>query len=255
MNPVNAVLNAGRVRAWLARQASAGRVGWLLPGALVSLVLGVVVAAVVADGVVDDVREGDGFARADHPVLTFLAAHREGWLTVLMRVVTTLGSPLGVALTVAAVTGFVWWRTRRAWPWLLAGIVLGGAELLETAGKALVERPRPPVAWRAADVSAHGFSFPSGHATLAAAGYGLIAILLTHGLRDAVARAVVWAGAVGAVVAVALSRLYLGAHWLSDVAAGVVLGVGWLGLVAGAAFLLRRKRPTLRPPVLARHRL
>lgn len=82
------------------------------------------------------------------PVLTFLAAHREGWLTAAMRAIPTLGSPVGVTLTAAAGVGLLWLRNRRSSYWLIAGLALGGAGLIETVPKDVVDRAGPRVGLR-----------------------------------------------------------------------------------------------------------
>jgi membrane-associated phospholipid phosphatase len=212
------------------------RAKWLLPGALATVVLVTALAVLLGDSVTDHVQRGDGLRTIDQPVAEWSAGHRVAWLTAAMRVVTTLGSPLGVTLTVVAVVGLVEWRARRFWPGLIAAVVLGGAQLLETSAKVIVARPRPPSTLWAHDMSAGGFSFPSGHATLAAAGYGLIAALLVRYLRPVRARAAVWVAAATATATVGLSRVYLGVHWLSDVLAGWLVGTVWLGLVCLVAW-------------------
>jgi len=216
----------------------------LLPGALATLVLAGALAAALGEATTDDLRQGDGLAELDHPVATWLSQHRTGWLTAIMRAITTLGSPLGVTITVGLVAAVACWQARRLSPALLTASVLGGAELLETFTKNLVARPRPPLGMRVPGVSASGFSFPSGHATLAAAGYGLIGVLLIRYVHRTAARTAVWAGAASVAAAVGFSRLYLGAHWLSDVVAGWLIGAGWLVLVLAAApVLVRRVHP------------
>jgi undecaprenyl-diphosphatase len=207
------------------------RAKWLLPGTLATVVLVVALTALVGASVTNHLRHGDGVRAVDQPVATWVAAHRVDWLTAIMRLVTTVGCPLGVALTVVAVVGIAEWRTRRLRPALVAAVVLGGAELLQISIKSLVARARPPSTLWAPGASASGFSFPSGHATLAAAGYGLIAGLLVQYCRTTRARLAVCVAAAGATAAVGLSRVYLGVHWLSDVAVGWLIGGLWLGVV------------------------
>ncbi|MGH6907884.1 MAG: phosphatase PAP2 family protein, partial [Aestuariivirga sp.] len=67
------------------------------------------------------------------------------------------------------------------------------------------------------------FSFPSGHATMAALIFGILAVLVSHSMGRW-ARALVYAVCALAVVAIAYSRVYLGAHWLSDVLGGLLFG-------------------------------
>jgi membrane-associated phospholipid phosphatase len=235
--------------AWARRHLAVDTVaGRRLPGGFAVLVGLGMVGAVLAEAAADDIPEGDGVAAADRPLLRLLAGHRDGPLNAVMRLVTTIGSPLGVTLAVLVSAGLVWWRVRRVWPWLLTGVVLGGAELLETITKTVVARPRPPLALRVPGISADGYSFPSGHATLAAAGYGLVAVLLVRVVRGMLVRVAVWAGAAAAAVLVGVSRLYLGAHWFSDVAAGWATGAAWLAVVLTASWLLARHARAVHRP-------
>ncbi len=107
----------------------------------------------------------------------------------------------------------------------LAAIAVG---LLLTEGlDAVIDMPRPPTA-------VAGFGFPSIAVTMTTIVFGFFAVLIA---RELPGRNRVWpyllAGVATALVAFA--RLYLGAHWLSDVMAGVLLGVAWL-LVLGIAY-------------------
>ncbi|MFC7647057.1 phosphatase PAP2 family protein [Streptosporangium lutulentum] len=112
--------------------------------------------------------------------------------------------------------------------WAVATITFGG--LLNLAVKAAVDRARPdlpdPVA------SAPGASFPSGHAMGAALGVCILMLILLPSLKSWAARIVAWLVS-GAIMAfVAYSRVALGVHWVSDVIAGIALGIV---VVVGAA--------------------
>lgn len=112
-----------------------------------------------------------------------------------------------------------------------------GQNLLSNGIKQLVRRDRPAVLHL---VAAHGFSFPSGHACAAAACTSAVALVLGSD-RSGTTRAVLAGLAALATIAVATSRALLGVHWLSDVAAGVLLGWGWFMVVA-VVFGGRRQR-------------
>jgi membrane-associated phospholipid phosphatase len=97
-----------------------------------------------------------------------------------------------------------------------------GAEVLQHAIKALIQRPRPLVP-RLEHVT--GSSFPSGHATESTA--VALALVLLLGRRPRRERVAAALAATLLVAAIAASRVYLGVHYPTDVAAGIILGAGW----------------------------
>jgi membrane-associated phospholipid phosphatase len=210
------------------------------------LTTGLLLVVLAAGGLfgvlLDAVVDGEGVARLDQPAATFLAEHRSAWLTAVMRIVTTVGSGLGVTPIVLAVAGVVTWRTRRWVPMVLAAVVLSGAGLLETSVKVLVGRARPPHDLTVPGVTASSFAFPSGHATLAAAGFGVLAVLTGGMFAGPARRVALWAIVGLAAGAVGFSRMYLGLHWLTDVLAGWVAALGWLALVLTVTGVWERRR-------------
>lgn len=215
-------------RGWpLARRLPADEV------AGVALLLGFVVVAAVAVGfteVLDDVLEGDGIVGFDQPAARWLATHRDLWLTTTLRAVTAAGDPpvlAALALSISAVAG---WRCRSWRPVLLAAVGGGGMALVLFIAKAWVGRERPPLPF--AVTAADGYSFPSGHATGAAAVMVLSAWMMARWLVTGwTARVIVWTTAIGSALVVGYSRVYLGVHYVSDVLAGWLLGIAWVGIV------------------------
>jgi undecaprenyl-diphosphatase len=155
-----------------------------------------------------------------------LYRNRSPVLTSLLVVVTALGALVWMVIFVLLVALLLWGRRQRrlALVWVLA--IAGGA-LLNNQVKELYTRPRPMEP--EAHVHETSFSFPSGHSMASLIGYGLLSYLLALILPRR------WWGCYGAFTALALlvaaigfSRVYLGAHWLTDVLAGFAMGGAWL---------------------------
>jgi undecaprenyl-diphosphatase len=148
-----------------------------------------------------------------------------GWappaMVAAMRVVNWGGDKL--VLAPALLLLFVASAQARARWWLWGGLMIA-APLAEVVFKELIARPRP---------EGSGFSFPSGHATAAAAFFGAV-FYLAGALRPRAVRVPVRALALVAALLVALARVILRAHWPSDALAGLALG---LALASGAALL------------------
>jgi membrane-associated phospholipid phosphatase len=110
--------------------------------------------------------------------------------------------------------------------------------------KHVIARDRPP--GEDAMIAAAGHSFPSAHSATSVALYGLLALIASHELRDRVSRAWAIAGACALCVAVGASRVYLGAHYPTDVLAGWLVGcVIALGSWRGALALRGRLSPAV----------
>jgi len=186
------------------------------------------------------VLSGQSLDTVDTPTLDFFVRHRESWLTTAMKVVSALGSSAALIPLVIVVGGAWWWRRRTLWPLALCSGAYLGAEVLSRVVKELVARPRPPL-FDAVQRFA-GFAFPSGHATVAAAAWCALACVAAGATPRWSRKVLCWALAVAVAALVGVSRLYLGAHWLTDVVAGWALGGSWLAAVLLAAGGLRGRR-------------
>jgi undecaprenyl-diphosphatase len=152
-----------------------------------------------------------------------VAGERSGRMIEAARGVTWAGSAfllIPLALIICPALGRASLR-REA---LAVAFSLSGAMLIAAWVKLLMMRPRPPVEHLQAVTSS---SFPSGHATQASAfWFSLVLALHTAGAPPTITG--VAAGlALLIVLVVAASRVYLGVHYPSDVATGVLLGTGW----------------------------
>ncbi|QRY64172.1 phosphatase PAP2 family protein [Gordonia sp. PDNC005] len=163
-----------------------------------------------------------GPLRNDRLVTRFVVGHRTDWVTDVAKVISTVFSPVTTVVFAVVIAVVFMYRDRsvRRAVALLAG-VCGAAAVAELL-KLLVERRRPPFAVQMETHEA-AQSFPSGHVTGTTAlvvGVALLAVpSATRGLRAAMLSA-----AAAVALASAVSRVYLGMHWTSDVIAGMLLG-------------------------------
>src|SRR5438132_8155710 len=219
----------------LRRLRPEGAAGLFLSAGLVALAA----SAIAFGGVLQDVVAHDEVARFDSPILTFIASHRVDWLTTAMRVISLLGAGPVVALVVVG-AGLAFRRLWHLWePLLILAVAAGGAELLSLSVRAVVARPRPPVALMA--TVAHGYGFPSGQATRSIL-YGALAYLLGAMLPRWQAKVRVWMAGAMLAFLVGASPFYLGWNWLSDTLAGWALAASWLAIVVTTTAGIRRLR-------------
>jgi len=174
----------------------------------------------------------------DVTLLEWLHARATPTGYVIFNAVSLVGAPR--AMTGLALGGSLVLAARRQWI-VLGGWVaaFAGGRLLSEFLKGLIRRPRPPYA--AAFLDHYSWSFPSGHAMGSLIGYGMLAYLLvvlwTHRRTMQVPIVV---GAALLVVAIGLSRLYLGVHYFSDVVGGYAAGGLWLSACISGLEVARR---------------
>jgi len=204
------------------------RMGIGLLAAAIVMVLFAVLASQVLEG------ETQHFDDAVRLTVYGVASPRA---TTVLYAVTQLGSPLFL-IPLTVVCSLVFLRLRRIRGAILLTLTMVGVTLLNWILKAAFQRPRPlPFFGLTTPTS---YSFPSGHALASFCFYGALAALVTARLRSPFLRAVVWAGAALAIVAVGFSRLYLGMHYPSDIVAGYATGFVWVLTVASADRMFRR---------------
>jgi membrane-associated phospholipid phosphatase len=223
--------------------------GWLAPHQVLAAILavGLIVVAllvVAAAGVYDAVTESDGVAGLDQPVLRFAETLRSPLTNTLVGTYTLLGGAVLLPVLVAAAAigmAVRWWRWT---PIVLTAATAAGSLTLTGVGKAVVGRARPPVidAVPPYELSA---SFPSGHSLNSAALATVLAYLLLRGEHSIHTRVLTVALAAAFTVGIGLSRVYLGAHWLTDVLVAWALGLAWATVVIiGHRLFLTLRRST-----------
>jgi membrane protein DedA with SNARE-associated domain/membrane-associated phospholipid phosphatase len=196
-------------------------------------------AAWAFGGLTQDVVGHDEAALADAHVTAWVVAHRTEWLTGIMKVATWLGST-AVIVPVALVVGGFFVVRRHQWrPLALLAAAVAGAIGLYDIVKPLVGRSRPPSGIWIGHYS--GAAFPSGHATQAIAFYAILSVVLAAG-RSPRVKIVLWSAAAVIVLVVGASRIYLGAHWLTDVVGGYALGAIGAAIVVIALLVAPSRR-------------
>jgi len=163
------------------------------------------------------------------------------WLEEAALEITALGGYSLILLTLAAVIGLLL-VTRRYGPALYVLLSVGSGALVSMLSKQFYDRPRPDLVPQLDIV--HTASFPSGHALVTTVAYLTLAALVIRFFDDLRVRIYVAGVAIFISVLVGISRVYLGVHWPSDVAAGWALGTAWASLawlvVAVLQYLRRR---------------
>lgn len=174
----------------------------------------------------------------DTATLNFLQQFASPQMTLAAHFVSLLGSEVVLAITALLLIVLAW---QRRWGRAVTLVlVTGGAEVLNNLLKSLFHRTRPePVI---GILAAQQFSFPSGHAMVSAAFYFYLAYVvwrLVHGVW----RWVLVGGLILLVLLIGVSRLYLQAHFLSDVIAGYLAGFLWTdAVILGRHELMARQK-------------
>ncbi|HEY3485908.1 MAG TPA: phosphatase PAP2 family protein, partial [Ilumatobacteraceae bacterium] len=198
-------------------------------GAAVAVAFMVLLAAALLVGwIFDTIDTSRGFAQWDESAAEWGATNATETSTDVLTLFTQFGATRYV-LPLMLIVGLVDVARHRNWNVVgylaAAGI---GIVLLNNGLKLLVDRERPDIARL---VGHAGSSFPSGHSAAAAACWAALALVaFRHFHRRS--RIAAFAGAVAIALVVAVSRVLLGVHWLTDVIAGVVVGWTWFFLVS-----------------------
>jgi membrane-associated phospholipid phosphatase len=183
-----------------------------------SICVWVLVAFVAVAVVAHFLRNGTGL---DHRILAWMVTHRHEPLTALADAVTVAASPTATGLLAVVAAVECWRRYRLVMPALVVVGTVVVTNAVVVVAKRLVAEQRPPGSREYALGVPH--SFPSGHVAGTLALLGIVAVLLGRG-RSTGARVVLGAVVVVVTGAVALSRLYLGVHWVTDVGGALMLG-------------------------------
>ncbi|ARD49682.1 hypothetical protein SporoP37_08610 [Sporosarcina sp. P37] len=172
----------------------------------------------------------------DEPIIDFVQGAEAPWLTSVMKMFTTIGSTSAVAFISLMALGLLLWKKHRAQAMLFIAVI-AGTGILNQVLKFIFKRQRPDFN-RLIEIG--GYSFPSGHTMMAFSLYTILAYIVWRNLMHSWTRVVIPLAAGVMIVMIAVSRIYLGVHFPSDIVGGVLASALWL--IASIAMYQRFQR-------------
>lgn len=163
------------------------------------------------------------FYKLDIWINSFIESIQSPPFNIALNIITKLGSPGILSLLAIIITIIL--ILRKKWYYftlLLLGMV--GGQVLKTITKIYISRERP----ENAIIEVSNYSFPSGHATIAIIFFVLVAYSFRNEIKNLKLRHGFLTSSALLILLIGISRIYLNAHWTSDVLAGFILGIFWI---------------------------
>lgn len=161
----------------------------------------------------------------DRSIIGFWQGMESPGLTSVMKFFTDIGSGVPVVLIAIAIMLFLYFVLKHRQELILFLFVLAGSDVLNVVLKVAFHRERPTAHRLIAET---GFSFPSGHSMGAFSLYGILAFLLWKHIPSRLGRTLLILLSSALILAIGVSRIYLGVHYPSDVLAGYLASGSWL---------------------------
>lgn len=177
--------------------------------------------------------------RFDIKVIRWVQSKIDRTNTRLMELFTFLGSPMVISILVVLSCVILYYKGRRR---EAKGIIITnavGVEFNEVL-KWIFRRKRPDIHRL---ITAHGYSFPSGHSMGSVMFYGTLSYFACQGTRSIFYKVLTCIASMFMILMTGISRIYLGVHYPSDVFAGFAAGGAWLSVsLAGLRSIMQRRR-------------
>ena len=218
-----------------ARLSPEGQFGLHLTVGLVLILL----AAMAFGEIAEDVVEGDTITVIDVQLAHWFRERATEGFTRTMLFITHWNGITGTSVMAALLAAWFAYRKAHYWLIVLLAAVPGGM-LLNVVLKHIFRRQRPSLEDPLLTLTT--YSFPSGHTVAATLFWGVLACYLVRRTGAWPRRALIVGAACLMVMLVALSRMYLGVHYLSDVMAASMEGAAWLAVCVTAVSTLHRRR-------------
>lgn len=187
------------------------------------LCLGILLNTLVMSELAEEVVEISSLKNLDLSLAAYFYENRSSSLGGFLYGFTKTGSsPIVLSVLGLLTLGAVWKKRFNALIAILSALTF--STMTAFIGKVYYRIPRPhDLAW----YEEFSWSFPSGHATVAVAYYGILFYLLVHAVNDSRLKFMIRFGAVFFILLIGFSRIYLCVHYLSDVLAGYAIGLLW----------------------------
>lgn len=167
----------------------------------------------------------------DLTITLFIQTYHQFWFDLLMKFVSSIGDGPAVAVLIFLLSVYGYVIGKRDFSLLLIISTVGGASLAQVL-KVLIARPRPdPTLINQIGQFINYDSFPSGHVLTAISLYGFLFYIVHTHLRVSLLRNIIMGICASTVFLMGISRIYLGAHWFSDVLGAYLIGFVWLSVI------------------------
>ncbi|MEN6669882.1 phosphatase PAP2 family protein [Psychrobacter sp. B38] len=163
----------------------------------------------------------------DNHIIGFFETIATSSLDVMYTLVTEIGSVWFLSSVSVIVVLLLWFKAKDKWTTLFFIIAIGGNGALTWLLKQIYERGRPSINEA---IDAIGFSFPSGHSMGSFVFYGFLIYLIIKSTHKSAIKTALSIILSVLVLLIGTSRIYLGAHFPSDIVAGYLAGTIWLTL-------------------------
>lgn len=204
-------------------------------------VITLLIAVLVFGHIAEEVFTADTIVMLDLQVSFWFHAHATAALTTFFVFFTNLHGTVGALALTLLFTVFL--AQKKAWDWVLrVALAVPLGMLLNVLLKNIFQRARPSFEHPLLTLTT--YSFPSGHTAAATLLYGVVAAYLVCTCRGW-QRVLMVCLAVVMVALVGLSRIYLGAHYLSDVVAAIASSTGWLAIALTSVATWRKRQTSL----------
>lgn len=220
----------------------------ILPTLLVAMGLGISIAFLYLFAELAEEMMESEVKRFDDIIIQFFNDIKTDMLDMILFVFTELGSVWFLTVFSMIIISVLWFKKKDKWSILFFFIGIGGGGLLTKVLKHYYGRERPSID---ETIDAIGYSFPSGHSMGSLIFYGFLSYFL---IRSNIRKGVKWASIYLSgllVIFIGISRIYLGAHYPSDVIAGYLAGSIWLILCILALEYVNWRSASSRKPIKA----